>query len=281
MKNIVSLVIIIMSMSLVGCSLEKEDKENMENVKEEIVKTTPTENEVDYSENFKGIKGGAVFFYYDEDTYNIYNRDIAYEEIAPYSTFKIVNSLMGLDQNIVSSPDTKLGYDGTIYSRDVWNKDIEFKEAFRESCVWYYEKIMDSLDKDYVQSTLDNLKYGNCDISAWNEDGHNSFWLSSSLKISPIEQIKVLETIFEGKSSFEAKDVDLVKDFMLVESNDKYSVYGKTGSARNTNSWFTGFLERDNKRTYFAVRIADESQELAGAVAKEIALDIINEYYNN
>lgn len=281
MKKIASLMIIIMSISLVGCKVEKKDEDNREKVKDEIVKTTPIENEVDYSSNFKGIKGGAVFFDHDEDTYNIYNMDIVNEEIAPYSTFKIVNSLMGLDQNIVSSADTKLGYDGTVYSRDVWNKDITFKEAFRESCVWYYEKMMDSLDKDYVQSTLDNLKYGNCDLSAWNEDGHNSFWLSSSLKISAIEQIQILETIFEGKSSFEAKDVDMVKDFMLVESNDNYSVYGKTGSARNTNAWFTGFLEKDNKRTYFAVRIADESQELAGSVAKEIALDIINEYYTN
>lgn len=187
---------------------------------------------------------------------------------------------MGLSQNVVTLADSKLGYDGTIHWREEWNKDITFKEAFEESCVWYYEKIMDSLDKEYVQNTLTDLKYGNSDISAWNEEGHNSFWLSSSLIISPLEQVKVLETIFEGKSSFEPKDVDLVKDFMLVESNENYSVYGKTGSAKHTNAWFTGLIEKNDKRTYFAVRIDDESQKLAGSVAKSIALNIIKQHYN-
>ena len=59
-----------------------------------------------------------------------------------------------------------------------------------------------------------------------------------------------------------------------------YSVYGKTGSAKDTNSWFTGFIEKNDKRTYFAVRINDESQKLAGSVAKSIALDIIKKHYN-
>ena len=139
---------------------------------------------------------------------------------------------------------------------------------------------MDSLDKEYVQKTLNDLGYGNRDISAWNESGHNTYWISSSLKISPMEQVRVLETIFEGKSSFDYNDIKLVKNFMLVESNENYSVYGKTGSAKDTNSWFTGFIEKNDKRTYFAVRINDESQKLAGSVAKSIALNIIKQHYN-
>lgn len=282
MKKLAILITMVISINLTGCSTKNEnDKQNDNNeFKNEVVQTIPTENEVDYSDSFNGINGCAVFFSPDNNTYNIYNKELLNEQISPYSTFKIINSLMGLSQNVVTSADSKLGYDGTIHWREEWNKDITFKEAFEESCVWYYEKIMDSLDKEYVQNTLTDLKYGNSDISAWNEEGHNSFWLSSSLIISPLEQVKVLETIFEGKSSFEPKDVDLVKDFMLVESNENYSVYGKTGSAKHTNAWFTGFIEKNDKRTYFAVRIDDESQKLAGSVAKSIALNIIKQHYN-
>lgn len=278
MKKLVILIAMVISINLTGCSTKNEN-DNKE-LKNEVVQTTPIENEVDYSDNFNGINGCAVFFSPDDNTYNIYNKDLLNEQIPPYSTFKIITSLMGLSQNVVTSADSKLGYDGTIHWNEKWNKDITFKEAFQESCVWYYEKIMDSLDKEYVQNTLTDLKYGNSDISAWNEEGHNSFWLSSSLKISPLEQVKVLETIFEGKSSFEPKDVDLVKDFMLVESNENYSVYGKTGSAKHTNAWFTGFIEKNDKRTYLAVRIDDESQKLAGSSAKNIALNIIKQHYN-
>lgn len=283
MKKLAILMIIGIGISLTGCNTKKENdipNANKEIINE-VIQTTPIENEVNYSNSFNGINGSAIFFSPDESTYNIYNKELINEQIAPYSTFKIINSLMGLDQSVVTSAESKLGYDGKIHWREEWNKDITFKEAFKESCVWYYEKIMDSLDKEYVQKTLKDLNYGNSDLSAWNENGHNTFWVSSSLKISPLEQVKVLETIFEGKSSFEPKDIDLVKDFMLVESNTDYSVYGKTGSAKDTNSWFTGFIEKDNKRTYFAVRIADKSQKLAGSVAKGIALDIIKEYYSS
>lgn len=278
MKNRLIPMTIAISIILTGCSVEN-NKIDYEEVNDELVQTIPTEKEVDYSDSFNGINGTAVFYSPDKNTYNIYNKEIVNEQISPYSTFKIINSLMGLSQNVVTSSDSKLGYDGTTYWKEEWNNDITLKEAFKESCVWYYEKIMDSLDKEYVQETLNDLKYGNSDISTWNEDDHNTFWISSSLKISPIEQVKVLETIFEGKSSFKAKDVELVKEFMLVENNENYSVYGKTGSAKNTNAWFVGFLEKESKRTYFAICIADESQKLAGSVAKEIALNIINKHY--
>lgn len=282
MKKLVIVTILTISMNLTGCGAKVDNDKinNNKEVKNEAVQTTPAENEVDYSDSFNGINGCAVFFNPEENTYNIYNKELIDEQISPYSTFKIINSLMGLSQNIVTSADSKLGYNGEVYWKKEWNKDITFEEAFKESCVWYYEKIMDSLDKEYVQKTLNDLNYGNSDIGAWNEDSHNTYWISSSLKISPIEQVKVLETIFEGKSSFEAKDVNLVKNFMLVENDENYSVYGKTGSAKDTNSWFTGFIEKNDKKTYFAVRINDESQKLAGSVAKNIALNIIKQNYN-
>lgn len=187
MKKLVLLITIAINISLIGCSTKNEnDKVNdNEEIKTELAQTTPIEKEVDYSDSFNGIKGTAVYYSPDANTYNTYNKELINEQIPPYSTFKI----------------------------------------------------------------------------------------------SPIEQVKVLETIFEGKSSFEANDVELVKEFMLVESNEDYSVHGKTGSAKDTNAWFVGFIEKDAKRTYFAVRIADESQKLAGSVAKEIALSIINKYY--
>lgn len=282
MKKLAILTTLAISINLTGCSakMDNNNPNNNKKVKNEVVQTAPKENEVDYSDSFNGINGCAVFFSPEENTYNIYNKELIDEQIPPYSTFKIINSLMGLSQNITTSADSKLGYDGKIYWKEEWNKDITFKEAFKESCVWYYEKIMDSLDKEYVQNTLNDLNYGNRDISAWNENGHNTYWISSSLKISPMEQVKVLETIFEGKSSFEPNDINLVKDFMLVESNENYSVYGKTGSAKDTNAWFTGFIEKNDKKTYFTVRIDDENQKLAGSVAKSISLNIIKQHYN-
>lgn len=177
MKKLAILTTLAISINLTGCSakMDNNNPNNNKKVKNEVAQTAPKENEVDYSDSFNGINGCAVFFSPEENTYNIYNKELIDEQIPPYSTFKIINSLMGLSQNITTSADSKLGYDGKIHWKEEWNKDITFEEAFKESCVWYYEKIMDSLDKEYVQNTLNDLNYGNRDISAWNEDGHNTY----------------------------------------------------------------------------------------------------------
>ena len=293
MKRLLIILAIALTANITACSQKKVDDNESGNNKvveeqsednevvDDLVGTTPVKNEVDYSDSFNGIQGCAVFYNPTDKVYDFYNSELCEEEIPPYSSFKIINTLLGLSQNVVTSADSKLGYDGTIYWREQWNKDITLKEAFKESCVWYYEKIMDSLDKEYVQQVLNDLQYGNCDITAWDESGHNVFWISSSLKISPIQQVEVLSNIFEGKTSFNSSHVELLKDFMLVDSNENYSIYGKTGSASKRNAWFTGFFEKDNERTYFAVRLDDETQELAGSVAKSIALDIISKQYNS
>ncbi len=56
-----------------------------------------------------------------------------------------------------------------------------------------------------MQTELDRLSYGNCDISDWNgglNTNNNNpaltgFWIESSLLISPREQVEVLERIFD------------------------------------------------------------------------------------
>lgn len=39
----------------------------------------------------------------------------------------------------------------------------------------------------------------------------NGFWLGSSLKISPYEQVEVISKIFEGKSFYDNENVEILK----------------------------------------------------------------------
>ena len=105
---------------------------------------------------------------------------------------------MALDCGVVQSPDSKLGYDGTKYENENWNQDVTLQQAFQYSCVPYYKKLTGSLKKQYVQQVLDELDYGNCDISVWNSNGHNVFWIESSLLISPLEQIGAIRKVISG-----------------------------------------------------------------------------------
>ena len=133
---------------------------------------------------------------------------------------------------------------------------------------------------------MDTLSYGNCDISEWEGNNRNpfadlnGFWLESSLKISPKEQVDILTSIFSGETKYAAKDIETLKNIMKIDSSDENTLYGKTGTGANGNAWFVGFFEIDASIRYFAVYLDDkEKSSVSGADAKNIAQTIINKYY--
>lgn len=135
-----------------------------------------------------------------------------------------------------------------------------------------------------MQTYLNEMKYGNCDITQWNGNGRNSypqlngFWLESSLLISPMEQVKVLYQAFET-DMFHEKRKNIVKELMKVEEED-IPLYGKTGTGYNeagdcVDGWFVGWLQAKDP-VYFAIRLQDtKAEDSTGNKAKEIAISII------
>ncbi len=258
----------------------------------EIEEVVPKLEVVDYSDCFEKLSGCAVFFNRDTKVYDIYNEELCEKRSSPYSTFKIISTLIGLENGVINSVDSTMGYDGTIYSNEQWNKDLNLKDAFQESCVWYYRKVIDGIGQSEIQKWLDQLDYGNRDISEWDGKGANSlrslngFWLSSSLEISPKEQVDILAKIFEGKTDFSEKIINILKEVMLTQKDETVTVYGKTGTGKDAgtgnigNGWFVGMFENKDERYYFAVRLTDENEkEINGLKAREIALNVINKYY--
>lgn len=287
-ENIITVSVFPTILASKDTSIEKNTLSN----EVEVTQAVPDIEEVDYSDCFDGIEGCAVFFNSDTNVYNMYNEELCEKRSSPNSTFKIISTLMGLENGVINSVDSTMGYDGTIYSNDKWNKDLSLKDAFKESCVWYFRKVIDNIGQSQVQKWLDQLKYGNCDISEWDGNGMNSlsalngFWLDSSLEISPQEQVDIIAKIFEGKTDFSDKNITILKEIMLTQKDKNISVYGKTGTGKNANTgnmdngWFVGMFENNDKRYYFAVHLTDEKRKDAwGPKAKEIALNIINKYY--
>src|ERR1700733_6222942 len=80
----------------------------------------------------------GTFGLYDNGTgqFLIYNlsrfKDSAY---LPASTFKIVNSLIGLETGRIVNEKMVIKWDGIVRSRPEWNKDLTMEEAFKVSAV--------------------------------------------------------------------------------------------------------------------------------------------------
>lgn len=263
------------SVSFIKIAGEKDEKGvTQEEVKEETI---------DLSGEFQGINGCAVIYLPAQKQYSFFNEDMCRQEESPYSTFKIVSALSGLQNGVLTDETSKMGYDGTVYSNLNWNGDLTLEEAFQKSCVWYFRKVIDSVGENEIKKELNRLQYGNCDISEWGGSNTNSmeelngFWLGSSLKISPLGQVNVLEKIFEGQSDYDSNHIELLKKIMLVDENGAQKIYGKTGSGGNGKAWFVGFSESGQEREYFAVYLNDtmQKEQVSGNKAKEIALEIL------
>lgn len=242
-----------------------------------------SEKAVDLSEAFQDIDGCAVIYSPGQKEYSFFNEDMCRQEVSPYSTFKIVSALLGLQNGVIVDESSTMGYDGTDYGNSEWNGDLTLEEAFQKSCIWYFREVIDSIGDDKIQQELNELQYGNSDISEWNGSNINpmeklnGFWLDSSLKISPLEQVKVLEKIFEGQSNYDSGNIEILKRIMLVDENDTQKIYGKTGTSGNGKAWFVGFSESNEERKYFAIYLDDieQKEQVSGNKAKEIALEIL------
>lgn len=251
--------------------------------------------DVDWSEYFNGLNGAAVVYDAINKRYTMYNRDLAVARSSPCSTFKIISSMIALENGILEPENSTREWSGEIFWNEDWNKDIDFNEAFRTSCVWYYRQVIDDIGKDVMQKELNKLEYGNCDISDWegrlNTNNHNraltGFWIESSLMISPKEQVEVMECIFGENSDYSEETQNELKQVMLVPEQDRadISIYGKTGMGKAegvvVDAWFTGFTESTEGKIYFCVHLGrTDGMNVSSTRAKEIAIQIMWDYYD-
>ncbi len=85
--------------------------------------------------------------------------------------------------------------------REAWKQDQTPKSWIKESCVWYSQVLTSKLGMKKFQDYVKEFKYGNQDLSGdkGKDNGLTHAWLSSSLEISPEEQVLFLEKLLENK----------------------------------------------------------------------------------
>ncbi len=191
--------------------------------------------------------------------FTVYNlsryRDSAY---LPASTFKIVNSLIGLQTGRISNEKMVIKWDGVVRTfpggdtATAWNKDLTMEEAFSVSAVPYYQEVARRIGKDTMQIWLDSLKYGTQKITT----RVDTFWLDNSLKVKPDEQLGLVKKLYFQQLPFDKRPQGIVKKLMLKENNANYQLSYKTGWGNTENGdelgWVVGWIE-ENQHAYFFV----------------------------
>ncbi|MDE6621333.1 MAG: class D beta-lactamase [Lachnospiraceae bacterium] len=258
------------------------------------VSAEPKVTDVDWSEYFDGLNGAAVIYDASGGQYMIYNRELASTRRSPCSTFKIISSLTALENGLIEPKDSVRKWSGEVFWNEDWNRDIDFGEAFRTSCVWYYRQVVNDIGKDAMQRELEKLHYGNCDLSDWegrlNTNNNNraltGFWIESSLLISPKEQVEVMEHIFSENADYSKETQKELKQVMLVGQDETdIPIYGKTGMGMAegivVDAWFTGFAEDTDGNIYFCVYLGrTDGKNVSSSLARDIAIQLVTEYHD-
>ena len=211
----------------------------------------------------------------------VYNESMIHTKVSPYSTFKIIATLMGLENKVLIDKNSTMKYNETHYYYKTWNHNLTLYEAFQASCVWYFRQVIDGVGYKEVEKELLELDYGNHNITEWEGEKSNSpaelkgFWLNSSLKISPMEQVQVLNKIFQGKSRYTQEQIATLKGIMLTDKVNGYRILGKAGTGIN-EGWYAGIAKKGDKEYYFAVYLNETkgNEQVSGAVARDILINI-------
>jgi beta-lactamase class D len=218
---------------------------------------------------FGNTKGAVVVYDSKNNRYVRHNEARCRQRFTPASTFKISNSLIGLETGVIRDADFVIPWDRKKYPNEGqptiapfmhWWQDHTLRSAMKYSVVWYYRELAREVGDKRMKQYVTQFHYGNEDTSG----GIEQFWRNSSLQISAEEQIEFLRRFYDGKLSVSKRSTEIVKDIILLEQTPTYRLSGKTGAAPfdgGTRAWFVGYLEREGNVYFFALNMDGANYE--------------------
>lgn len=209
--------------------------------------------------------------------------------VTPASTFKLPLAVMAFDAGIIISPQEpklpfKEGYSDWVAA---WRQDTDPLMWMHYSNVWYSQRLTEQLGADRLTSYAQGFGYGNTDFSGdpGRNNGLERSWISSSLKISPLEQAGFVAALLARQLPVDGRAVSGA--LSLLESPgeaDGWQVWGKTGSAYPRRAdysfdyakgwgWYVGWAEKSGRRVVFVRLNQDEQRhQVSGGLRARDAL---------
>ena len=229
-------------------------------------------DDVDIAKLFhdRGLTGTMIVSSLDGKTEYVYNAVRSATRSTPASTFKILNTLIALEEGVIKDEKEVIKWDGKDKGFDAWNKDQTLESALPLSCVWFYQELARRIGNERYVAHLKKVGYGN------EKTGPDvtTFWLEGDLKISAREQIDLLKGLYRETLPYRKANLTLLKKLLIVDENPGFTIRAKTGWAQRTSpqqGWYVGYAETKEGVWFFATNfeIVKESDE---RFRKEISL---------
>ncbi|MDR3089283.1 MAG: class D beta-lactamase [Desulfobulbaceae bacterium] len=211
-----------------------------------------------------GVTGTIVISPINEGKTFVHDDVRAGRRFPTASTFKILNTLVSLEEDVISASDT-LEWDGVSREITEWNRDQTLESAFRSSCVWYFQELARRVGVAKYKHYLATSGYGELH-EPLNE---TTFWLDGSLKMSATGQVEFLKKVYRRSLPFKDSSYNSLRQIMLVEQNSEYALRAKTGWATKSGppiswhvGWYVGYVETRKGTWFFAMNMDAPDQSV-------------------
>ena len=211
----------------------------------------------------EGVTGTFIVHDVAADVYTVHDRQRASVRFSPASTFKIPNSLIGLDTGVVATVDTVLPYGGGTTRRPEWAHDMSLRDAIKISNVPLYQAMARRIGIERMRQSMHKFDYGNGDIGTQVDD----FWLTGPLQISALEQTDFLRRLAQDQLPFSKAAMAAVRE--ITRQEGAADLHAKTGWGNGPRKdvdigWWVGWIVKDGTLFTFALNI-DIADNATGA----------------
>jgi beta-lactamase class D len=220
---------------------------------------------IDFGRHFQALGVEGSILIYDANNNQTFHHNPQRNQTAflPASTFKILNSLISLETGVIPDEIAVLTWDGVIREIPEWNHDLNMREAFKRSAVWFYQVLARRVGHERMQKFVTEAGYGNQKIGG--KEDIDKFWLQGALRITPQQQIQFLNRLYKDDLPFSKRSLSIVKDIMVVEQTPDYTIRAKTGvtmlGVTPEIGWYVGYLEKGKNVYFFAVNMDIRSKK--------------------
>jgi len=208
------------------------------------------------------------------------------ERVTPASTFKIALSLMGYDSKFLkdeSKPTLVYQRGDPDWGGTAWLQPTNPSDWMKYSVVWYSHRVTHFLGEPRLADYTRAFSYGNADVSgdAGKHNGIDRAWISSSLKISPLEQIDFIIKLVNKRLPISQHAIDTTMRLTeVVNLPGGWAVHGKTGTAFPRDEfgkadqtrgygWFVGWATKGARTIVFA-RLSQDTNENSVPAGKRV-----------
>ena len=208
----------------------------------------------------KGVDGTVVIYSLNSGQTFIHNDARANRRFSPASTFKIMNTLIAVEEKAIAGKDDVFKWDGHVYDLSNWNHDQTLASAFRVSCVWCYQELSRRIGAEKYRAYLKQSDYGELQSNFET----TTFWLDGSLQISALEQVSFLKKVVQHQLPFSKAAYETLRQIMLMDEAPAYSLWAKTGWARKVKSqvgWYVGYVETPKDIWVFALNMEIRNED--------------------